>query len=108
MSIASRFWNDNPFTVQPKQHEEINVVVKPEENIRHDKDCEVDLAIETFDECIRLQTEANMYNSSFAGRFCDANVFGNCTIPQVRNSALFIYFPKLTKKFSNGNFNLIT
>ena len=84
MSIASRFWSDNPFTVQPKQHEEINVIVKPEENIKHDYNCEDDSAIEAFDECVRLQTEANIYNSSFAERFCDASdVFGNCTIPQV-------------------------
>ena len=27
--------------VFPKQHEEINVVVRPEENINHDKDCTV-------------------------------------------------------------------
>ena len=31
---------DDP-TVFPKQHEEINVVVRPEENINHDKDCRV-------------------------------------------------------------------
>ena len=84
MSIASRFWRDNPFTVQPRQHEEINVIVKPEENIKHDDDCGDDSAIEAFDECVRLQTEANMYNFSFAERFCDASeAFGNCTIPQV-------------------------
>ena len=31
---------DDPI-VFPKQHEEINVVVRPEENINHDKDCTV-------------------------------------------------------------------
>ena len=31
---------DDPI-VFPKQHEEINVVARPEENINHDKDCTV-------------------------------------------------------------------
>ena len=70
---------------------------------------ESDLAAEEFDQCVRLHTEAHIYNSSFAGRFCDRSsslvsglmeeaveaveaaevtpeaedAFGNCTIPQV-------------------------
>ena len=70
---------------------------------------ESDLAAEEFDQCVRLHTEAHIYNSSFAGRFCDRSSslvsglmeeaveaaeaveataeaedpFGNCTIPQV-------------------------
>ena len=70
---------------------------------------EADLAAEEFDQCFRLHTEAHIYNSSFAGRFCDRSsslvsglmeeaveaaeaaeataeaedAFGNCTIPQV-------------------------
>ena len=75
-SIASMFWNDDeePFTISPKQHEEINVMARPEEAINHDEDCQADLATEDFDQCLRLHTEANMYNSSFAGRFCHPTV----------------------------------
>ena len=43
---------------------------------------ESDLAAEEFDQCVRLHTEAHIYNSSFAGRFCDRSsslVSGLCT-----------------------------
>ena len=32
------------------------------------------MAAEEFDQCVRLHTEAHIYNSSFAGRFCDRSL----------------------------------
>ena len=46
------FWNDEyeePFTISPNQHEEINVMARPEEVINHDQDCQADLHSGHFD-----------------------------------------------------------
>ena len=77
------FWNESPFTINPEQHEEINVIAKLEENIDiFGQNCSWK-SVKNFDKCVRKQTENNMYNSTFAEHFCGLDAFGNCTIPQV-------------------------
>ena len=88
MSIASMFWNESPYALQTDRFEEMNVIARPKERLLSEN-CDPDYMDEKFDNCVRLDAESNMYNSTYAHQFCEPRAFGNCTIPQVCYSNAF-------------------